>query len=63
MVGPPLTGVGSRKILAGVIPNSPENMIRWIMDPPAVDSNTAMPNLHVTREAARDMTAYLYTLR
>ncbi len=62
-VGPPLDGVASRSIIAGELPNTPENMVRWIRDPVAVEPNTAMPNLKVSEETARDMVAYLYTLR
>jgi cytochrome c2 len=62
-VGPPLDGVASRSIIAGELPNTPENMVRWIRDPVAVEPNTAMPNLQVSEETARDMVAYLYTLR
>ena len=63
MVGPPLTGVANRAILAGEIANTPENMIRWIMDPQAIEPNTAMPNLRVGEQMARDMVAYLYSGR
>jgi cytochrome c2 len=62
-VGPPLDGVASRSIIAGELPNTPENMVRWIRDPVAIEPNTAMPNLEVSEETARDMVAYLYTLR
>jgi cytochrome c len=63
LVGPPLNNIGSRTILAGQLPNTPENMILWIRQPQQVESNTQMPNLHVTPRDARDMAAYLYTLR
>jgi len=62
-VGPPLTGVADRSMLAGVIANTPDNMMRWIRDPPAVDSATAMPNLGIDAITAADMVAYLYTLK
>jgi cytochrome c2 len=62
-VGPPLTGVARRSIIAGELANTPENMMRWIEDPQAVEPNTAMPNLGVTQQSARDIAAYLYTLR
>jgi cytochrome c len=62
-VGPPLTGVATRAIIAGQLANTPENMVRWIRDPQAVEPNTAMPTLGVTEQTARDMVAYLYTLR
>ena len=45
LVGPPLTGVGERMYIAGVLTNTPDHLVRWIRDPPAVDSATAMPNV------------------
>lgn len=63
LVGPPLGGIASRAYIAGVLPNAPENMLRWIQDPKRVDSLTAMPNVGVTPSDARHITAYLYTLR
>jgi putative membrane protein len=63
MVGPPLGQIASRVYIAGVLPNEPDNMIRWIENPLAVDSKTAMPNMGVTPRDARDIAAYLYTLR
>ena len=62
-VGPPLTGIGERSMIAGEAPNTPENLIRWIENPQTIEPNTAMPNLGVGNQAARDMAAYLYTLR
>ena len=62
-VGPPLSGVAERSMIAGEIPNTPENMIRWIQNPQAVEPNTMMPNLGVSDAVARDLAAYLYTLR
>jgi cytochrome c len=62
-VGPPLTGMARRSIIAGELPNTPENMMRWIEDPQAVEPNTAMPNLGINPQSARDIAAYLYTLR
>lgn len=62
-VGPPLAGMASRSYIAGVVPNSPENMLRWLRDPPSVDPRTAMPNVGVTAADARHLAAYLYTLQ
>jgi cytochrome c2 len=62
-VGPSLAGEATRAYIAGVTPNTPENMIRWIMNPPSVDDKTAMPNLHVNAADARDIAAYIYTLQ
>jgi cytochrome c1 len=38
-------------------------MIKWLRNPPAVDDKTAMPNMGVTEKDARNIAAYLYTLR
>jgi cytochrome c len=62
-VGPELGGVSERMYLGGVLPNSPGNLIRWIRDPRGADSATAMPNLGVSDQDARDIAAYLYSLR
>jgi mono/diheme cytochrome c family protein len=63
LVGPPLTGIASRMYIAGVLPNQPANMVRWLVDPPAVDSLTAMPNMGLSAAQATDIATYLYTLR
>jgi cytochrome c oxidase assembly factor CtaG/cytochrome c2 len=62
-VGSPLAGVGGRAYIAGVLTNTPEHMVRWIVNPPEVDSLTAMPLLGVSPAEARDIAAYLYTRR
>jgi cytochrome c2 len=62
VVGPDLHGMAKRAYIAGVLPNTPDNMIRWLTNPPAVDDKTAMPNLHIGDAEARDIAAYLYTL-
>jgi cytochrome c len=63
MVGPPLFQFALRAYIAGQLPNQPDNLMRWLQDPPAVEPGTAMPNLGVGSAVARDMAAYLYTLR
>lgn len=63
LVGPPLNGIAMRLYVAGVLQNTPGNLERWIQNPKAVDEKTAMPNLGVTPDDARQIAAYLYTLR
>jgi cytochrome c len=63
LVGPPLSGIGNRMYIAGVLQNTPPNMIRWIENPPGVDEHTIMPNLGVSRRDAIDIAGYLYTLK
>ncbi|MEL6648628.1 MAG: hypothetical protein AAFQ05_13195, partial [Pseudomonadota bacterium] len=52
-----------RAYVAGVLPNEPGGLVRWLVDPVAHSPMTAMPDLGVTEADARDMAAYLYTLR
>lgn len=59
-VGPPLDGVARRVYLGGVVPNTRENMASWIRDPQRYDPLTAMPDMQVPEQEARDMVAYLY---
>jgi cytochrome c2 len=62
-VGPELAGLARRVYVAGVIPNTPDNLIRFIVDPKSVDDKSAMPRTGITAEQARDVAAYLYSLR
>ena len=62
-VGPPLWGIADQAYIAGVLPNTEPNMIRWLQDPGAVDPRTVMPNMGVTERDARDIAAYLLRLR
>ncbi|HEY0526529.1 MAG TPA: c-type cytochrome [Stellaceae bacterium] len=63
LVGPPLDHLANRVYIAGVLTNTPENLIDWIQQPRRVDRQTAMPNVGVTEDDARDIAAYLYTLK
>jgi cytochrome c2 len=62
-VGPSLEGIASRKLIAGTLPNTPENLARWLRETQQVKPGTAMPQLGVVEEDARDMAGYLGTLR
>ncbi|ANN77464.1 c-type cytochrome [Bordetella flabilis] len=62
-VGPPLAAMGSRAYIGGVLPNTPENLVRWLQDPPAIDARTVMPNVGLSHAEAVDIAAYLLTLR
>lgn len=63
LVGPPLNFYSRRTMIAGELPNTPDNLVRWLMDPPAIEPETAMPNMGLSEQQARDIAAYLYTLR
>lgn len=62
LVGPPLYFFSRRTMIAGELPNTPDNLVRWIMNPPSVEPGTAMPDLGLSDQQARDAAAYLYTL-
>jgi cytochrome c len=62
LVGPPLAGIGGRAYIAGVLTNTPEHLVLWIVNPRGVDSLTAMPITGVGEREARDIATYLYTL-
>lgn len=63
LVGPPLDHFASRVYVGGVVPNTPGNLIAWLMNPPAIDPLTAMPATGISEADARDVAAFLYTLR
>ncbi|MCA9973926.1 MAG: c-type cytochrome [Anaerolineales bacterium] len=62
-VGPPLTDWADRVYIAGALPNRPEYLVRWLLDPQEIEPGTAMPDLFLTEQQARDASAYLFTLR
>jgi cytochrome c1 len=62
LVGPPLTQIGRRIYLAGLLRNTPDNMALWLREPQRIVPGNAMPNMGLTEQQARDITAYLYTL-
>ena len=61
--GPSLEHWFDQKTIAQKVPNTPENLVEWIQQPNEVVPGTQMPNLGVTEQQARDIAAYLYTLR
>jgi cytochrome c len=59
-IGPSLDGFAERRYIAGQLPNRPEELIRWLLDPQAIEPGTAMPDTGLSEEEARDIAAYLY---
>jgi cytochrome c1 len=64
-VGPNLGGVASRPTIAGgALPNNgPEDLQKWILDPPSLKPGTQMPKLGLTNDEAQAIAAFLGTLR
>jgi mono/diheme cytochrome c family protein len=61
--GPPLRQWSRRGYIAGVLPNTPQNLARWLRNPSAVSPQTLMPDLGVTPEHARIMSEFLFAQR
>lgn len=62
LVGPRLENFANRTLLAGTFPNVPRFLVPWLMGPPDLKPDTAMPDLGVSDAHARDIASYLYTL-
>ena len=60
-IGPELRDFADRRYIAGRLPNTAPNLIRWILGPQQVDPGNVMPDLGVSEQAARDIAGYLYT--
>lgn len=58
-----LESFGRRSYIAGHVPNTDENLARWIVNPVAVVPGTLMPSMGVTPDDARDITAFLRQLQ
>jgi mono/diheme cytochrome c family protein len=61
-VGPPLNGIATRKYIAGILPNNPENLVAWLRHPQRFAPHSAMPDLGLGEQDARDIAAYLSRL-
>jgi cytochrome c2 len=62
-VGPPLDRIGERIYIAGMLRNTPTALVHWIRAPQSVVPGNAMPDMGISEAQARDIAAYLYTLR
>jgi cytochrome c len=58
-----LESFGRRSYIAGRLPNTDENLARWLVDPAALVPGTLMPAMGVSAADARDMATYLRSLR
>lgn len=63
LVGPPLDHMSRRIFIAGLLRNTPDNMMRWIMHPQAIVRGNAMPETGIGNADARDIASYLSTLK
>ena len=61
-VGPSLERFARRTFIAGLLPNTPDNLIRWLTNPRAIEPRVAMPAVGLRDDEVRDIAAFLYTL-
>jgi cytochrome c2 len=61
-VGPPLGQFGGRIYIAGMLRNTPDNLVTWLRNPQSIVPGNAMPDMDVTEQDARDLAAYLYAI-
>ncbi|HZW04975.1 MAG TPA: cytochrome c oxidase subunit II, partial [Anaerolineaceae bacterium] len=62
-IGPDLTHIASRRTIgAGILPNTPENLLGWIANPHAIKPGVFMPASDLSAEELNDLVAYLLTL-
>jgi cytochrome c len=59
-VGPDLADLRERVYVGGVLRNTPDNLIQWIVDPQRFSPQSAMPATGISESEARDVAAYLY---
>ncbi|RUM24186.1 cytochrome C [Rhizobium vallis] len=60
LLGPALSGLSARVYIAGVLPNTADNLEHWIVSPQQFSPHSAMPETGITSEEAKDLAAYLY---
>jgi cytochrome c2 len=63
LVGPPLTLMGKRVFVAGLLRNTPQNLAAWVLEPQRFVPGNAMPSTGLTESEALGVAAYLETIR
>jgi cytochrome c2 len=62
-VGPNLHRFAERNLISGQLPNRPDVLTAYVRNAPAILPGTTMPAMPISQGEARDVAAYLYTLR
>ena len=62
-LGPSLENFARQGLIAGRLPNQPGVLMQFVRNAPALVPGTAMPAILMTDQEARDVTAYLLTLK
>lgn len=59
LVGPPLDHFSQRPYIAGLIPNTVENLTQWLLNPQTFHVNSAMPDTGLSELEAEIISLYL----
>jgi len=59
---PSLTNFAQKPLIAGKIPNTRENLRKWLKKPSSIKKGTSMPNLGLADEEIELLIEYIYTL-
>jgi cytochrome c1 len=59
MTGPDLTDFEQRPLIAGFLPNTSENLARWLFNPPALKPDSMMPPPALSAVQVNDLVAFL----
>jgi cytochrome c oxidase subunit 2 len=62
-IGPPLTHIAGRQYLGGNLPNTPGNLISWIVSPQTILPGNRMPDSRVPADDLQELTRFLETRR
>jgi cytochrome c oxidase subunit II len=62
-VAPDLTHVGSPTLAAGTLPNTSENLAKWLRNPQSVKKGVLMPDIGLNTDQIKYLTAYLEGLK
>lgn len=61
--GPSLEGFADQGLIAGRLPNRPDQLAAFVRDAPRALPGTTMPAMPLTQAEARDVAAFLYSTR
>lgn len=62
-IGPSLAGIGDRALIAGKVPNGEPQLAAFVRDAPSQVPESGMPAVPMTSSEARDIAAWLRSLR
>ncbi len=62
LAGPPLDRFAGRTMVAGLLPNTPDNLALWIARPQEIVPGNVMPDSGLSVAQARNIAAYLDSL-